>query len=352
MAKLSKSLNTDLPSLAKMLERKGRGKDTVLAHITPKEAEILHKAGGRGSKNPDTGLLEFEGGFEWFSPSTWGEGLSNAFSGAADTVGGWFGGGGGEAPASAPAPAVQETFMPSFNFPGESAVSGAGANYLSSGFESKPISTAEQFGGQLAGMPSSFPTQVSGAANLPDVSQYTGATADLTAPAKTGASPGMLKSLGLTGGDLLKLGLAGGLGAYGMTQANKAAKQGQAQTAQMQQIAQPYQTQGQSMAGAALRGELTPQSQQAYQAMQAQLKQGVESRGGVGAMQSAQALESFRNQLLTNQYQYGIQVANIGDQIALGAIKTGMQLDQNLSAATQSFYGNLANVVGGTWRTA
>ena len=71
MAKLHKSLNTDFPSLAKMLEGKGRGKDTVLAHITPKEAAVLKAAGGRGSRNPHTGLLEFDGGFDWTSPSTW-----------------------------------------------------------------------------------------------------------------------------------------------------------------------------------------------------------------------------------------------------------------------------------------
>lgn len=349
MAKLAKSLNTDLPSLAKLLERKGRGKDTVLAHITPKEAEILHKAGGRGSKNPDTGLLEFEGGFEWFSPSTWGEGISNAFTSAADTVGGWFGG--GEAPVAA-SPVAESgigstigSFLPSYS------QSGA---YT-------PAGTSPAFQSEISGLPSSFASQT-GAAFTPQAlglqsvtPEAFGAT-ELAAPTKApaaGAAPGAQSLLsGITKGDLLKLGLAGGLGLYGMSQAKGAAKQGQQQVAQMQQIAQPYQTQGQAMAGAAQRGELTPQSQQAYQAMQAQLKQGVESRGGVGSMQAAQALEQFRNQLLTNQYQYGLQVANIGDQIALGAIKTGMQLDQNLSTATQNFYTGLANVVGSTWRTA
>ena len=342
MAKLHKSLNTDFPSLAKMLESKGRGKDTVLAHITPKEAAVLKAAGGRGSKNPHTGLLEFEGGFEWSSPSTW-------FPAASETVSGWFGGGSEpSAPVTASAP---ESFMPSTSFSAPEPGMGAFSSFGTGGYQT-PIQGGSQFGAAASGLPSSFPTQV-GLTELPAMAQYPGMASELTAPAaQAPAGKGALEALGLKGGDLLKLGLAGGMGLYGMSQAQNAAKQGQAQVAQLQQIAQPYQQQGQAMAGAALRGELTPASQQAYQGLQAQMKQGVESRGGVGAMQSAQALESFRNQLLTNQYQYGLQVANIGDNIAMGAIKTGMQLDQNLSAATQNFYTSLANVVGGTWRTA
>ena len=345
MSNLNKTLNTDMPTLAKMLARKGRGKDTVLAHITPKEAALLKAGGGRGSVNPDTGLLEFEGGFEWFSPSTWGEGLSSA----ANTVNSWFGG--GETPSSSYSPAA------------ESGIGSTIASYLpsySSGGSYTPAGTSPSFQSAVEGLPSSFASQVQApytpqALGLQSVTPDTyGAATELTQRPTAAPAPskGIMDTLGLKGGDLVKLGLAGGLGVMGMSQANKAAKQGQAQVAQQQKIAAPYQQQGQALAGAALRGELSPQSQQSYQAMQAQLKQGVESRGGVGAMQSAQALEAFRNQLLTNQYTYGIQVAQIGDNIALGAIRTGMQLDQNLQAATQNFYTNLANVAAGTWRTA
>ena len=46
--------------LAEMVRRMGRGKDTVLAHITPEEAEMLRKRGGSGTINPQTGLPEFQ----------------------------------------------------------------------------------------------------------------------------------------------------------------------------------------------------------------------------------------------------------------------------------------------------
>ena len=38
----------------------GRGNDTILAHINPREAALLKKRGGSGKRNPLTGLLEFD----------------------------------------------------------------------------------------------------------------------------------------------------------------------------------------------------------------------------------------------------------------------------------------------------
>ena len=51
---------SDLAEIAKMLQSKGRGNDTILAHITKREAERLKRDGGSGTINPETGLLEFD----------------------------------------------------------------------------------------------------------------------------------------------------------------------------------------------------------------------------------------------------------------------------------------------------
>jgi hypothetical protein len=62
-----------LASLANQVREAGRGRDTVLAHITPEEAALLKARGGSGSINPNTGLPEFnEWGFDmggWSAPS-------------------------------------------------------------------------------------------------------------------------------------------------------------------------------------------------------------------------------------------------------------------------------------------
>jgi hypothetical protein len=70
---LQTDVTTNLPvaALAQIVRSKGRGRDTVLAHITPREARKLKREGGRGSINPDTGLPEFEVGyFDFFSGPT------------------------------------------------------------------------------------------------------------------------------------------------------------------------------------------------------------------------------------------------------------------------------------------
>ena len=45
--------------MAERVRRAGRGPDTMLAHITPKEAALLRAQGGSGTTNPMTGLPEF-----------------------------------------------------------------------------------------------------------------------------------------------------------------------------------------------------------------------------------------------------------------------------------------------------
>ena len=48
-----------LAHAAEQLRRQGRNGDTMLAHINPREAEMLRRAGGSGTINPATGLPEF-----------------------------------------------------------------------------------------------------------------------------------------------------------------------------------------------------------------------------------------------------------------------------------------------------
>ena len=48
-----------LASAARQLRRAGRNGDTMLAHINPREAQMLRQAGGSGTINPSTGLPEY-----------------------------------------------------------------------------------------------------------------------------------------------------------------------------------------------------------------------------------------------------------------------------------------------------
>jgi len=71
----------DAKSMAEMLRRMGRRGDTMLAHITPEEADMLMEAGGAGTINPDTGLPEFYDPYDFDSryrpPVSYGTTQSN-----------------------------------------------------------------------------------------------------------------------------------------------------------------------------------------------------------------------------------------------------------------------------------
>ena len=146
---------------------------------------------------------------------------------------------------------------------------------------------------------------------------------------------------------LARLGLTGGLGLMGAINARKAAGQAQAATAEQKALAQPYTDTGKQLMAQAQAGQMTPQSQAALNAAKAQIAQSVANRGGVGQQQAANQIAQLQANLLDNQYKYGLQVAQIGDNITLGAIKTGLQLDRQLQSSTQNFYAQLAQIAGG-----
>ena len=43
----------------------------------------------------------------------------------------------------------------------------------------------------------------------------------------------------------------------------------------------------------------------------------------------------------------GLKIANIGDQIAAGAIRTGLQADQYVNELTNNYFSTLARSMGG-----
>jgi hypothetical protein len=325
--------SSDLASIAAMLAGKGRGNDTLLAHITPREAEILKAAGGSGTTNPETGLLEFydgEGDFEAMP-------ASQAEFAQAQQAAEPYSGGGIKAQTTTVDPYSAQgkgSTLPA-DVAAQPTPSGEITSYVSPyGTGLQPVSLTGRQDYSVT------PSALTGAPAL--ASQGVSAQPITTPPPQE-------KSFfdKLTTQDMVRLGLAGGLSLYGASQAKKGAQQAQAASAEQKAVGAPYQAKGQELIRAAESGELTPTSQASLQALQARLAQGAETRGGVGAAQTAAQVEAYRNQLLSQQYNLGLQVSNIGDQIALGAIKTGLQADQMLNQASTNFYTSLAAIGAG-----
>ena len=316
MAKLlMKSLSADLPALAELIRSQGRGRDTVLAHITPKEAALLKKRGGSGSINPATGLPEFQEDYSY--DIGFGEGVYNPPVEAYDTQGADF------TPEQAQdygytdaAPPVDYSQMDIGFGPGEFT----------------PPTTA---------------ADIQGRTFTPEENAMFGYTP--TVPAPSPAPPrGVMDRLGITERDLPRLGLGalltGGLTASNLARTRQAQGQAQASRAEMEALGRPYQQTGAQLRSAAERGELSPVNRQILNAARAQLQQGVATRGGVGAAQAQNQIADLTQRLVQNQFDLGLRISNIGDQYIQGAIRTGLQADQAINAANQNFYTQLASM--------
>lgn len=366
MKKLAKVLQTeisgDLATLAKMIQSKGRGKDTILAHITPEEAQQLYDQGGRGSVNPDTGLLEFqpmeleEVVVTGEAPSEYGGPPSSGYGGGAASIVA------SQARKKKPVAPVKEqvgTTGGTAEIPDVVAPTVAAApSIYSPTYGTKPYTTAT---GAAAAAPGTaeglYPTP-------PGLSAMTGADLALAQTAEAGAPTTIEKATkaakGIPGQLWEGLGGLGGLGQLaflnylarqGRDTGEKAAEQTREAAEKTTKIAQPYQIYGQQLMGQAARGELSPQSLRSYEAAQARLAQAAEERGGVGVMQASAQLEDLRQSLLNTQATYGLQIAQYGDQIAQNAIRIGLQGDQYANQAASDFYSNLMTGMGNIYGT-
>jgi hypothetical protein len=321
---------TALPMLAKLLQSYGRKGDKMLAHITPEEARMLEDEGGSGTINPNTGLPEYYDGD--FMTDTSQEMGSFTPEAAAQQFPEYYPQGevpqAGEVTTFAPseggviptygAPQIQD-FFAARGLP-------AGTTPLEASAPSVPLSPA-----MAPGMQYQTPEQIAAAA----------------AAAPAPQEKGFLDKLGLTKEQALRLGL-GGLGALTTGLAGqRGIRQAEQARREIADIGKPYQETGKQLQAQALRGELTPAGQQQVQAAQAQLAQGAERRGGVGAQQAATQIQAFRQNLLDQQYNYGLKVAQIGDAYAANAIRTGLTADQEMAKLMANITGTLGATLGG-----
>lgn len=322
---------TALPMLAKLLQSYGRKGDKMLAHITPEEAQRLEDEGGSGTINPHTGLPEYFEGEDYYNYFSDGGAIDQAGEqGNADVV---------EA-GSLPAEAATTGETPSY-MGGDYSLPATGAAYSLSpadagvGMRATP-QQAYGFAPGTQGMGASLPT------------------ADIRVPQPDAAAAAVPEEKGFFEGmspqEKRNLALRAALGVGSGLMAGYAGRQAQKQAQKAKQeiadIGKPYQETGKRLQEQALRGELTPAGQQQVQAAQAQLAQGAERRGGVGAQQAATQIAAFRQSLLDTQYNYGLKIAQIGDSYAANAIRTGLTQDAGVSSSMKAYTAALAAMYG------
>ena len=327
----------DVRKIAALLQAKAPA-GHKLAYINDEEAALLKSRGGSGKPHADTGIPSYQDDslssemYQDYGPPSTGTSYIPTSTGGLDV-------------ASEVSPPVIAPTAKLYESPS------------ASGFGVQPFGTpSSQFtGGRGEGIVadySALPTDIA-LAPSPTFDLNTGRAGSALAGGGYAADPekGVLdrisETTGLSKDTLGKLGLSGGLGLVAAYSANKAKEKAEKAKAEQQALATPYQQAGSQMQAQAQRGELTPQAQQSLQAVQAQAAQQAERRGGVGQAQMQAQVEAFRQQLLSQQYDYGLKLSGIGDNIALGAIKTGLQADQYVQQLTNNYFTNIARTAYG-----
>jgi hypothetical protein len=385
---LASVLKTDsLKPLAQILRSKGRKGDTILAHISPKEAARLKREGGAGTINPDTGLPEFYdeygGGFDFnFSPSVdstsfaeppvgsqmtydqpAGPTLSEATYGPSISEGPLT----GDIPGFTSAALTPGDF---YSFPGGTP---AGGTFGQTAFMSN-LAGGSPFYGDTTTPPASSPQAIADAIDAAGRGVGGG-----EAPTSNDAPGGDKKTADTseksTFGDLLKgknalgLGILGAGGLMGYLNQQKAAGQAKNAAAQIQaaynaaaqqqkDLASPLIGPGYTQLSQALQGTLSPANQQAMQAAQARVAQASAKSGGVGAVQASLQEEAFRQQLLGQQQQQALSLLAPGNAMLQAAINAQLQgatqglstrlgLEQQANNAAMGLYSALGSAVGG-----
>jgi hypothetical protein len=364
----------DIPAIAQFLQSQGRRGDTILAHINAKEAEMLKQMGGAEERNPVTGLPEY---FTIADDYAYGADPYKDTPNVSNTN---YDLGQYDLPAL-------DTGYPGDYSPGQMFAGGEvpynveidsmGRN-LPISTETGPTGYAGQFqmkrpnreelldrfsvpGLRMEGGREGF--DIGGRALNPDLTVPEGlniyssrsasdaremANRDLASGRR---DPGVMDrasaATGLSKEALARLGLAGIGTIQGIMASREASEQGRQARRETEALARPYQQRGEALIQQAQAGELTAAGQQQLQALRARLAQGAEARGGVGAAQAAAQVEAFRQNLLQNQFDYGQKVSNIGDQLMLGAIRTGLEADRYAAGLSNTYFTNMASIAAG-----
>jgi len=326
-------VGADVRQIARLLQQKAP-ENHMLAYITPEEARFLKDRGGSGMPDPETGIPSFqEQGYGFTEDTAYDIGNVTQESAPQLTLLPSV------AQVEAPAPVQEASFAPQDYY--SMGQASYGMQPRAQPF-AQPYSEGQGFQAdpnRLYTTPQ-LPTTIR--VPQPEAPQEPKTAQELSAIDKISKSTGMSKE------SLARLGLGGIQVVLGERAARKAAESGQRGRAEMQALARPFQAKGAELQRQAQAGELTPVARQQLQAAQAQAAQAASSRGGVGAQQSAARVEAIRNQLLQQQNDYGMKLTSIGDEIALGAIKTGLQADQFANQLTSSYFNNIIRTVAGT----
>jgi hypothetical protein len=341
--------------LAEMLRQLGRGRDTVLAHITPEEAQMLMDQGGSGTTNPATGLPEFQN-YEGF----YGEGSDPDF----DIYAGPYTRPEitslypeGSIARGAEGPTVYDEFGP------RRAESPASFD-LRTGAPRQTefdISTGQGMGFRNLETSLGYPQGAIEAATF----RAGGRTpeeviAQNFKPPEPGlaqkAESGLQQVRELTA-KYPRLTQALGAGAQGiaaLVQARRARQQGREQAARFAELGRPLREEAENLRQQALSGTLTPQQAAQQEAIRARMRQAAASRGVTTGTQAAMIenqLSRARAELSQTNLNNALRQLNLANAYDEAAIKVSLAADREADELLGEIFTNIARDLSGARAT-
>ena len=339
MATLAKLLQVEmtLPEMAKKLAAAGRGKDSILAHINPKEAALLKSRGGRGKPNPETGIIEFDETGE-------GDAISYAQ----------------EQPVPEAAAPTGSKYGQEY---GQDVVDTTPSVATFGADQYAPSTTTRSPATTQAAAPAPSPTFAQGPASpgygLGDFGDATAREAE-AAPAPSSVQQLLAKggsALAKGGSDLAKqlgplgfLKVGGGLAAAlaGRKAAGQVSQQAAANEAEIRKLADPYRQQGQQLMNLGQAGQLTAPQQQALEAQRAAVQQQLAQSGvtgGTAQMQAEQAISRVAQQYAQDNIKQGVALMGTADKYITDAIQAGYTGAKDAATLTKDFYSQIASML-------
>lgn len=305
MAMLSGGGTGSAHELAETIRRLGRGRDTVLAHITPEEAELLRRIGGSGKPNPNTGLPEFQDeGFDYSYETP--EEINQLYQSSADFV-----------PEYGTTPDYSAMFGGAIEPAAPEQPQATGIDFMRE---------QAQLPAEMRGLPAERPAL--GGIDLPMP----------TEPTVSQRIEDVLRGAKETADKYPTLTRLGGAGASALGQAllaRRGRREAEAMAGRERAAGAPFRTAAQEATARASAGGMTPQEQRAFEAAQARARQGLSQRNiatgsaaaGIQAGQRARATSEARSRAIAE----GMKMAGIADQYEARALQLQLAQDKALS---------------------
>ena len=318
--------------LAEMLRQMGRGRDTILAHITPEEAQMLMDMGGSGEINPNTGLPEFQEedffGSE-FDPYM-GQEVTSAEGGISPEAEAYYTGQLGAAPRD----------MTGFRQP--SPLEPAGMAPIPSGFRfdmNVPSATQRM---DITSPVYREPFAVTQRDFLPEVPEQPGFLRTAAQAVEDTAS--QARQLAREYPTVARLLSTGATTLPSLIAAVRARRDAQKSADELRRLGAPLRQQGEALRQQALAGNLTPQQAAAQEASRARLRQASSSRGATTGTQQAmiegQLARSRSEQSQTN-LNNAVKLLNLANAYDEEAIRTSLSANQRINQSLSNVFANL-----------